>query len=214
MSDYPISTYKAGELVADIETLLQKQFSPKTIEEKFPKRLILNEINRSISELKGLTGNKNDADYSDKFTITTESSSINMAVLDFEKIDKITAITYGSGKPCIEKDEKEYYNILSYGSNSNYKNEVIWHRKGTVIYFLKGSGIAAYGIRDVWFTRLPEKAIRFSDYLDVKDTELNLIKNNVISSLIGNPNSQAELSKLQTANAQSIAEVKKHGTED
>lgn len=214
MSDYPIGTYKAGELIADIEVLLQKHFSKKTIEERFPRRLILNEINRSVSEMKGLTGNKNDSDYSDEFAITSNNDTINMAVLDFEKIDKITAITYGSGKPCIEKKEREFYNIKAYGSNSNYKNEVIWHRQGTILYFLKGSSIASYGVRTIWYTRLPDKAIRFDDYIDVKDTDLNLIKNNVISSLIGDPNFKVDLNKLQTANVQAVQETAKHDTKD
>jgi hypothetical protein len=110
------------------------------------------------------------------FTTATKTNDIDLAQLNFYKvIDKITAIEDTVNGLCIEIPQKDFISIKNEGSLGSYTDDIIWYREGSMIHFAKGYNIANYGIRKMYYTRLPQRCTTYDDYIDLKDNLSNML---------------------------------------
>jgi len=189
----PIGTWKAGEIVNAIRIRLRNlsgDVETSLIDKKYPKKYILRELNLALPEIQEYGGTKDAIEQSDYYTTTSDLDELNItAFTDYQNIDKITHIesTNERDEPqpeVSEVTEKEFANLRHSMNTSNYKDSIIWYRKGDILYFAKGSGIE-YETRVIFFTRIPQKAITYDSLLDIRDTGVNKVIARVIRNVTG-----------------------------
>ena len=96
-------------------------------------------------------------------------------ISDYKYLNKITAIEDSVSGPCSEMDEKSFRAIKAYVDDENvYKDEIIWYRHGSMLYFCKNS-VTAYGTRTMFYTRFPIKPTTYTEYVDYPDTQWKLL---------------------------------------
>ena len=190
----PIGTWKAGEIVNAIRIRLRNlsgELETSIIDKKYPKKYILRELNLALPEIQEYGGLKESTELANFYSTNSLSENIDITVFDkYQDIDKITHIEYSAdvrnqyGK-CIEVPETEFANLKYKLNTSSYKDSIIWYRKGDILYFAKGSGVQDYGLRTIFFTRTPLKAINYDSVLDIKDTGVNKVIARVIRNITG-----------------------------
>lgn len=178
-----LGSYTAGDIIGQIRNLM-KDYTDL----RFPRKAVMNELSIQLLDLQELQGFINDTDYTGNFSVTDTSDTIDLTTLrdtiHYKNYGKIINITYGGSIPCIERSEMDFHSIKAQGALSNWKDSVIWHKRGTVIYFYKGSGVSSYGTRTVWFVRLPAKLANYSDFIDIPDSNMNILRNKVMRALL------------------------------
>lgn len=116
--------------------------------------------------------------------LNNEVDSVDLAQLtNFKRIDKITTIE-SSLHECVELQEKDYNAVSRYDTaESPYSDTIIWKRHGDILHFNKGA-LASFGTRTMNFTRLPIFCVSYSDYVDIKDTGMKLLKDMIAVSIL------------------------------
>jgi len=201
-----IGTYLAGTIIANVKTRLAN-----FTEDVYPSQLILRDINNIISDLLA-EGNLDEEDYNDLWLIPNTDDTVDLSIFSDYKLLRSISHIKSKGIKADNVNEKEFEVQKSYGSSGIYKNSIIYYRKGSKLYFYKGTGISDYGERYIYVNRLPYKATSLSSVVDVKDDKIFLVEQRLQNIITGNvPNIQlanTKVEKMKTGSKEEKAGVK------
>lgn len=139
--------------------------------------------------------------------LNNEVDTIDLSQLsNFKRIDKITTIESDLHE-VVEMQEKDFNAVSRYDpAESPYGDTIIWKRHGDILHFNKGS-LTGYGTRTMNFTRLPILCVTYNDFIDIKDTGINLLKDMVALKIIATleargllkPNTESRIGEMRKA---------------
>lgn len=174
----PLSTIKVAVLVNNIRVRNQS-----LIDILYPDKLILNDINNSVSELRA-QGAFDADDYVHTIAVEDTENVVDLSTYEdyklltnimhikFERVERDRSYT----DLCINLEEWDFEKQIAYGSGSVYKDDVTWYRKGDIVYFSKGTNVANYNQRTIYLNRLPKPAVEMFDFVDVKDDKISMVE--------------------------------------
>ncbi|MCE1164581.1 MAG: hypothetical protein LWX07_04165 [Bacteroidetes bacterium] len=144
-------------------------------------------------------------------TIPTDIISLD-AYTQCKSIDKIESVVDSITGVCAEMDsEKKFYGIKKESGFGNYDDEIIWIKQGNMLLFFKGANITNYGTRTLNYIRTPIKPSLNSEFVDIKDEYLSVVKDRVIIKAM---ESLAGQGKLSDSGANALAMMKKSNLEE
>ena len=135
------------------------------------------ELDRDIA-LDGFTaGDFKGGDQSVVLTQTGTADEVDIGALSiYKSIDDITMINDATSGECHEFSEKDFRGITNpLYQNPTYDDSIIYFRDGEYLRFYKGANIASYGVRTMYFTRMPYKVTALTDLVDIRDTNIKLL---------------------------------------
>lgn len=138
-------------------------------------------------------------------------SNIDIGTMNIYKyIDYVTSIhDSGIKRACKMLKEKEFLNIKDNNDTSSpYHKDIIWFRKGSLIFMSKGASVSAYGVRTMYFVRTPLPLESENDLIDVKPAHNGQVKALTIHRLLEKSKAREIPADVQLAFDQFMAQKK------
>lgn len=164
-------------------------------------------IQLGLSSLSDMLADAAEFIYGTIAVVTEVSDAIDLTTLRIDSINKLTDITNGL---VIPSGLDEFDNLSKVPQTLN---NIFWVKYGETIKLYKGTAVASYGVLNLYYTRVPVKAVLETDFIDLPDKYMELLFDQTkakIYEVLGRIPPEALTGRIQSK----VAEIKKAAREE